>query len=344
MRAVIVKDGKGPIENLYVGEIEKPSPRQGEVLVKIKAFGLNRMDILQRNGNYPLPPGAPDTLGVEFSGTVAEIGEGSGQRFAVGDEVIGLASGVSTKHDLTSHAPQGAYAEYIRLLETHVLPKPKNLTWEEAASIPENFLTAYQALIVIAQLKKGEDVLVHAGASGVGIAAIQLARLYGAKTITATTSNKEKIDYLLQMPNGATHGVNYKTQNFDEEVKKTTGGKGVDVIIDFVGKSHWHKNIEAFARDGRMTILATLSGGLVDNVNISPILYKRLRIEGSTLRSRSPEYQADLIAKRDVLGEFTVNGQIRTSIHEVFPLEKIQEAHRVMEADKNIGKLVVTVS
>ncbi|KAI0088494.1 quinone oxidoreductase [Irpex rosettiformis] len=335
MRAVIVKDGKGPIENLYIGEIEKPSPGNSEVLVQIKAFGLNRMDISQRNGYYPPPPGAPDTLGVEFSGIVTELGEGAGKRWKVGDEVIGLAGG-------------GAYAEFIRLYETHLMPKPKHLTWEEAASIPENFLTAYQALIVLAQLKKGEDVLVHAGASGVGLAAIQLARLYEAKTVTATTSNKEKIDYLLQIPSGATHGVNYKTQDFAAEVKGITDGKGVDVIIDFVGRTHWHKNIDSLARDGRMIILAVLSGKDVDHLDIGQILYKRLRIEGSTLRSRSAEYQADLIARfeKDILGEITNssgNGKVRTYVHQVFPLENIQEAHRTMEADKNIGKLIVTI-
>lgn len=335
MRAVCIKDGKGPAENLYIGEVERPVPRRGEVLVKIKAFGLNRMDIMQRNGGYPLPPGAPDTLGVEFSGTVAELGEGAGAKVQRGDEVIGLALG-------------GAYAEYIRLPETNVMPKPAHLTWEEAASVPENFLTAFQALILIAQCKQGDDVLVHAGASGVGIAAIQLARFYGAKTVTATTSTQKKIDFLLRMPNGATHAVNYKTQDFFEETQKITNKKGVDVIIDFVGRSHWHKNIASFAKDGRMTLLATLSGNKVDEVDLGPILYKRLRIEGSTLRSRSAEYQADLIAKfqEQILGHITGSqgeGKIRTYIHEVFPLEKIQDAHRTMEADANAGKLIVTI-
>ncbi|GJE91905.1 NAD(P)H-quinone oxidoreductase [Phanerochaete sordida] len=334
MRAVIVKDGKGPVENLYIGEIERPAPRRGEVLVQIKAFGLNRMDIMQREGGYPLPPGAPDTLGVEFSGTVAELGDGSA-KFKVGDEVIGLALG-------------GAYAEYIRLPETNVVPKPAHLTWEEAASIPENFLTAYQALIVIAQCKKGDDVLIHAGASGVGIAAIQLARLFGANTVTATTSTQAKIDFLLQMPHGATHAVNYKTQDFFAETQKITNGKGVDVIIDFVGRTHWHQNIAAFAKDGRMTLLATLSGGKVPEVDLGPILYKRLHIEGSTLRSRSAAYQADLIARfeEQILGEITGStgeGKIRTYIHEVFPFERIQDAHRTMQADANAGKLIVTI-
>ncbi|PSR71676.1 hypothetical protein PHLCEN_2v12450 [Hermanssonia centrifuga] len=327
MQAVIIKDGKGPIENLYIGEIEKPVPGHGEVLVKIKAFGLNRMDIYQREGKYPLPPGAPETLGVEFSGTIAEVGQACNPMWKEGDEVIGLASG-------------GAYAEYILVRQTNLMRKPPHLSWIEAASIPENFLTAYQALVPIAQVKKGDDVLIHAGASGVGIAAIQLARLYGANTITATTSTQEKIDFVLKMPNGATHGVNYKTQDFAEEVSKITNGKGVDVVIDFVGQSHWHKNIAALAKDGRMTLLAFMSGSVIKEVDIGPILYKRLHIEGSTLRSRSNEYQADLIAKfqKDVVDEITGSeghGKLRTYIHEVYPWQKIQEAHRAMQSDSN---------
>lgn len=335
MRAVLVKDGKGPAENLYIDEIEKPSPRHGEVLVKIKAFGLNRMDIMQREGRYPLPPGAPDTMGVEFSGTIAELGEGCGEKWKLGDEVIGLTLG-------------GAYAEYIRLPQTNVMPKPSYLTWEEAASIPENFLTAYQALIVIAQCHKGDNVLIHAGASGVGVAAIQLARFYGANTVTATTSTQEKINFVLNMPNGATHAVNYKTQDFSQETQTITDGKGIDVVIDFVGRTHWQKNIASMARDGRMTMLALMSGNVVPEVDLGPLLYKRLRIEGSTLRSRSAEYQADLISKfqEHILGEITSStgeGKIRTYIHEVFPFEKIQEAHKTMEADANSGKLIVTI-
>ncbi|EKM49717.1 uncharacterized protein PHACADRAFT_265363 [Phanerochaete carnosa HHB-10118-sp] len=336
MRAVVIKDGKGPVENLYIGEIERPVPQRGQVLVKIKAFGLNRMDIMQREGGYPLPPGAPDILGVEFSGTVAELGQDTGEKVHVGDAVIGLALG-------------GAYAEYIRLPETNVMPKPAHLTWEEAASIPESFLTAYQALVLIGQCKPGDDVLVHAGASGVGIAALQLARFCGANTATATASTQAKIDFLLQMPHGATHAVNYRTQDFCEEARRITRDKGVDVVIDFVGRTHWHKNVAALARDGRMTLLAFLSGSKVEDVDLGPILYKRLHIEGSTLRSRSAAYQAELIAKfqEHILGEITGStgeGKIRTYIHEVFPFEKIQDAHRTMQADANAGKLIVTVS
>ncbi|PIL35168.1 hypothetical protein GSI_02957 [Ganoderma sinense ZZ0214-1] len=334
MRAILVKDGKGPIENLYIGEAEKPVPGPGQVLVKVKFFGLNRMDLSQREGRYPPPPGASTILGVEFSGHVEQVGEGVSE-WVPGDDVLGLAAG-------------GAYAEYIIAPRGNLVKKPARLSWAEAASIPEVVLTAFQALVVLAEIKQGDNVLVHAGASGVGIAAIQLARLYGAKTVTATASTKDKLDMLLQLPNGATHVVNYKEQDFAEEVKKTTGGKGVDVIIDFVGQSHWNQNIDSLAYDGRMTMLALLSGAEVPKFNLAPILYKRLRIQGSTLRARSEEYQADLVArfKREALDHITGasgDGKVRMYIHEIYPWTKIQEAHREMEANKNSGKIIVEI-
>ncbi|KAI0630000.1 quinone oxidoreductase [Trametes polyzona] len=334
MRAVLVKDGKGPLENLYLGEAEKPAPGPGQVLVKVKFFGLNRMDIMQREGRYPLPPGAPTILGVEFSGHVVQVGEGV-TNWNEGDEVLGLASG-------------GAYAEYIVAPHRNLIRKPAHLSWAEAASIPEVFLTAFQALVMLAEVKKGDNVLIHAGASGVGIAAIQLARLYEANTVTATASTQEKLDMLLSLPNGATHAVNYKTQDFAAEVKKSTGGKGADVVIDFVGQSHWQKNIDALAVDGRMTMLALLSGAEVPNFNLAPILFKRLRIQGSTLRARSEDYQAELVArfKREAFDHITGSsgdGRIRTYIHKVYPWTEIQEAHREMEANKNSGKIMAEV-
>ncbi|KIL67728.1 hypothetical protein M378DRAFT_22430, partial [Amanita muscaria Koide BX008] len=174
MRAVIVKDGAGPADNLYIGEVPTPIPKTGEVLIKINAFGLNRMDISQREGKYLPPPGSSSILGVEFSGIIVDLGPlVSGWK--VDDEVLGLTGG-------------GAYAEYIVCLQTHILKKPTHLSWEEAASIPEAFLTAFQALSLIGNLKQNDNVLVHAGASGVGVAAIQLARVFGANHIIATTS------------------------------------------------------------------------------------------------------------------------------------------------------------
>ncbi|KAG6841109.1 hypothetical protein C0991_001797 [Blastosporella zonata] len=208
MRAILIKDDKGPVENLHLSEAPTPSPGPGQVLVKIKAFGLNRMDISQREGHYPPPAGSSSILGVEFSGHISALGaDVSGWK--VDDEVLGLAGG---------------------------------------------------ALVLCAELKKGDNVLVHAGASGVGVAAIQLARFLGANTVTATASSKEKLDWLLSVPLGATHVANYKTEDFSEIVKKATNNKGADVVVDFVGKSHWKRNIDSLAIDGHMTMLALLSG------------------------------------------------------------------------------------
>jgi len=336
MRAVLIKDGQGPIENLYIGDTAQPVPKHGEVLVKVVAFGLNRLDLLQRQGSYPPPPGASHILGVEFSGHVHELGPGA-TKWSVGDEVFGLIGG-------------GAYAEYVACDEGLLIKKPAHLTWVEAASIPENYITAYQAMVKYGEVKSGDNVLVHAGASGVGIAAIQIARIFGANTVTATASTKEKLDWLLSIPNGATHVVNYTTEDFAEQVKKTTSGKGVDVIIDFVGRTHWEKNIDSLAIDGRMILLAFLSGSEVPSVNLRPILYKRLKIQGSTLRSRSLDYQTELInsssfgAVADQITGAEGKGPIRTYIHKVYLWNEIQQAHREMTENKNSGKIIVTVS
>ncbi|KAJ6602229.1 quinone oxidoreductase [Mycena sp. CBHHK59/15] len=334
MRAVLVKNGAGQVEDLYIGETDTPVPRANEVLVKIKAFGLNRMDIIQRNGNYPPPPGASAILGVEFSGHISATGSDV-VHWKVDDEVMGLAGG-------------GAYAEYIVVLQTHVVRKPARLSWAEAASIPECFLTAFQALVLYGEVKKDDDVLVHAGASGVGVAAIQLARFKEAKSVTATASTQDKLDWLLSLPNGATNTANYKTEDFSQVVKQVTQNKGVDVIIDFVGQSHWEKNIASLAVDGRMTILAFLSGPTVSSVNLLPILYKRLRIQGSTLRSRTPSYQSDLIARfeKEILQHITGekgDGPIKTYIHKVYSWTDIQDAHREMESNSNSGKIIAEV-
>ncbi|KAI6129708.1 quinone oxidoreductase putative [Pisolithus croceorrhizus] len=328
MRAVLIKGDEGPIENLYIGEAEKPVPKEDQVLVKVVAFGLNRMDLLQREGKYPPPPGASTILGVEFSGRVDYLGPGV-TKWSTGDEVLGLSGG-------------GAYAEYIVAHQDLLIRKPPHLSWEEAAGIPENFITAHQAVILYGELKKDDNVLVHAGASGVGIAAIQMARSLGARSVTATASTKEKLDFLLSIPNGATEVANYKTEDFSKTVKNATGGKGVDVVVDFVGRTHWEKNIESLAIDGRMIILAMLSGSVVPAVDLGPILRKHLKIQGSTLRSRSLEYQSNLINSapfQEVVSKITGrngDGPVRIYIHKVYPWTEIQKAHKEMSENKNM--------
>ncbi|KAF9069505.1 quinone oxidoreductase [Rhodocollybia butyracea] len=334
MRAILIKDGKGPIENLYFGERPEPEVPKDYVLVKIKAFGLNGMDPIQRRGEYPLPPGTTDILGVEFSGHVSAVGEGV-SKWKQGDEVFGLAIG-------------GAYAEYIAVNQTYILPKPSHLSWVDAASIPEVYITAYQALFRVAQIKRGENVLIHSGASGVGLAAIQLARMSGANSVITTASTKEKLDWLLSIPNGATHTVNYKTEDFAAVAMEVTNGKGVDVIVDFVGQSHWTKNIEALAYDGRMVHLAMLSGSIVKEMDLKKIIFKRLHILGSTLRARDYEYKSALIS--DFGNEFGSSitgrdgeGPIKTYVQKVYSWKDIHAATHTLEAGKGIGKIVMEV-
>ncbi|KAK4684914.1 NADPH:quinone reductase, partial [Tremellales sp. Uapishka_1] len=332
MKAILIKEGKGPAENLYMGEEATPSPKPGEVLVKIKTFGLNRMDILQREGKYPLPPQASKTiLGVEFAGTVSSLGEGV-QKFKEGDEVFGLTYG-------------GAYAEYIVCPELMLLPKPSQLSWEEAAGLPENWMTAFQALFLEGGMKEGQNVLIHAGASGVGVAAIQLAlHVGGAGKVFATCGTDDKVKFLEKLGNDERlHVVNYRTQNFEEEIKKIDDG--VDLIIEFIGQSYFAKNISLLRRDGTMVYLAFMSGPVLpEGSRIDQLLYKRLTLKGSTLRSRTVEYQGELLRRfKEEALDLIKDGKMKVMIHESFDWKDVQEAHKEMEGNKNSGKIVFEI-
>ncbi|WWC94496.1 hypothetical protein V866_001342 [Kwoniella sp. B9012] len=331
MKCILIKDGTGPADNLYMGEEKTPEPGKGEVLVK--AFGLNRMDLLQREGKYPLPPQASKTiLGVEFSGTVDKLGEGA-KVYKEGDEVYGLAYG-------------GAYAEYIVNPETMLLPKPKEFDWVEAAGIPEVWMTATQALMVETPLKEGQNVLIHAGASGVGIAAIQIAlHVIKAGKVFTTCGSDEKVEFLKQLGHSdRLHVFNYKTQDFAKEIK--SHAPGVDLIIDFIGKQYWNQNISILNLDGQMLYLAFMSGAAFpEGANLAPILGKRLTIKGSTLRSRKAEYQHHLLEvfKGRVLPGI-LNGELKVKIYKTYPWTDVIQAHRDMEGNKNSGKIVLEVT
>ena len=333
-----------------------PTPGPGQVLVRIKAFGLNRMDLLQREGRYPLPPQAPLTMGVEFSGTIESFGpfcsdgdgDGDGDDddsyFAVGDGVFGLAYG-------------GAYAELIAVSTRMLLRKPAHLSWEQAAGVPETWITATQALHFVLggvddessageggkKKKKKKTILWHAGASGVSIAGIQLSRLAGASAIFATAGSGEKCAFIEQEL-GATAAFNYREQDWVEEIMKRTDGKGVDLIVDFIGADYFQKNLDVVARDGRICMLGLMSGAKVENADIGKLLYKRARIEGSTLRSRDEAYQGRLRNKlEEYLPQFE-RGDLKIFIDTVFPFEEIVEAHKLLEANKTMGKIICTVS
>ncbi|KAG1137914.1 hypothetical protein G6F37_010897 [Rhizopus arrhizus] len=331
MRAVLVKQ-PGDSSQLTLGEYETPVPKATEILVKVKCFALNRMDIMQREGKYPVPPGGSPLLGVEVSGTVEAIGENVSQ-FKLGDEVFGLM-------------PGGGYAAYAVIHESLAMHKPEKLSFEEAAAIPETWFTAYQALFFVGQLQKGEDVLIHAGASGVGIAAIQLAKDAGAKNVYVTVGSDEKVKFCESL--GATKGINYKTQKWGDEIQKLTDKKGVDLIIDVIGKDYWEQNMESIAVDGRMVILAFMSGPVVDSVNLGTILRKRITILGSNLRARTVEYQQRLrneIYNNAVLNHFAKgDGKLKLFVDKVFKWDDIIEAHKYLESNQSMGKIVVQVT
>ncbi|RDW79063.1 NAD(P)H-quinone oxidoreductase [Aspergillus mulundensis] len=330
MRAIAIKNGKGPADALFIDNIPVPELGATQALVKVKAFGLNRMDLLQREGQYPVPPQAPSTLGVEFSGTITELGNGATEDFKVGDEVFGLAYG-------------GAYAEYIAVATGMLIHKPKELSWEEAAGIPETWITATQALHLVGAFKPGNSVLWHAGASSVSIAGIQLAKAAGASAIYVTAGSDEKIAFCVDKL-GATAGFNYRTQNWAEELSKATEGRGVDVIVDYIGAGYFQDNLKSAALDGRIVNLAFLGGIKVENVDISYFLRKRVRYEGSTLRSRDEEYQRKL---RDMVVENALekltSGEFKVFIEKVFGFEDVVAAHKLMESNQTKGKIICTI-
>ncbi|KAI5463893.1 hypothetical protein BGZ63DRAFT_382505 [Mariannaea sp. PMI_226] len=330
MKAVDIRGGAGERDALFINaDTPKPNPGEGQALVKVKAFGINRMDIIQRRGEYPLPPQAPSTLGVEFSGTVEAFGPGNHGAFNVGDEVFGLAYG-------------GAYAEYLAVSSKMLIHKPHVMSWEQAAAIPETWITATQVLHKVFGFTRGKSILWHAGASGVSIAGIQLSRIAGASAIYATAGSEEKCKFLTSQF-GAT-AFNYKTQDWASKIKEDTGGKGVDFIVDYVGADYFQKNLDVAARDCRIVMLWILSGGKVPDADISPILFKRIRIEGSTLRSRDEEYQGELRDKLETyLPEFE-SGKLKVVVDKVLPWEEVVEAHKYMEENKSSGKIVCTIS
>ncbi|XP_014812303.1 PREDICTED: quinone oxidoreductase PIG3 [Calidris pugnax] len=322
-------DCPGGPENLYVKEVMKPQPGEGEVLVKVSASALNRADLLQRSGKYPPPKGASDILGLEAAGSVAGLGPGCRGRWKVGDAVMALLSG-------------GGQAEYVTVPEGYLMPLPRDMTFIQAAAIPEAWLTAFQLLHFVGKIQKGERVLIHAGASGVGLAAIQLVRLAQAVPIV-TAGTPEKLKAAANA--GAAVGVNYKNEDFSEKVLEFTQGAGVDIILDCVGGSYWEKNLNCLSTDGRWIIYGLLGGGEVRGDLFARLLSKRGSIHTSLLRSRDKEYKERLVKAftEDVLPYFSggTSAHLRPLVDSVYSLHEIAEAHRFMEENKNIGKIVI---
>lgn len=327
MRAIeITQPGKPEV--LKPCERPRPEPKPGELLIAVQASGVNRPDVLQRKGLYPMPPGVSDLPGLEIAGTVAA---GSAQDLAaagvqIGDPVCALVAG-------------GGYAQYCVAPAGQCLPIPKGLDMVQAASLPETFFTVWQNVFAIAKLKAGETLLVQGGSSGIGVTAIQLAKALGAKVIvTAGTDDKCAACVAL----GADHGINYKTQDFVAEVKQLTAGRGVNVVLDMVGGAYIGREVECMADDGRLALIAT-QGGNASQLDCGLVLRKRLSIVGSTLRPRSVAYKTELAqALRSTAWPLIESGAIKPVIHQVFPAEEAAAAHALMETSTHVGKIVLT--
>ncbi|XP_072313733.1 quinone oxidoreductase PIG3 [Eucyclogobius newberryi] len=329
MRAVCV-DGPGGPETLQIRTVPRPEPGAGEVLVRVHAAALNRADLLQRRGLYPAPPGESEVLGLEVSGTVEATGPGLKSGFGPSERVMALLCG-------------GGYAEFVSVPEELLLPAPPNLSFSEAAGVPEAWLTAFQLLHFVAHVQEGEVVLIHAGASGVGSAAVQLVRLCGAvPLVTAGTRDKLALAKSL----GAADGFNYREDDFVEGVAQFTQGRGADVILDCIGGSCWEKNVSCLAVDGRWVLYGTLGGATVHGDLLKRLLSKRGQLLCSLLRSRSLQYKSSLIrsfASRALPHFSDPELLLRPVIDREFSLEEVGDAHQHMEDNKNMGKIILNV-
>ena len=327
MRAIEISQPGKP-EVLKPCERPRPEPKPGELLIAVQASGVNRPDVLQRKGLYPMPPGVSDLPGLEIAGTVAA---GSAEDLAVaglkiGDSVCALVAG-------------GGYAQYCVAPAGQCLPIPKGLDMVQAASLPETFFTVWQNVFAIAKLQAGETLLVQGGSSGIGVTAIQLAKALGAKVIV-TAGTDEKCAACVAL--GADHGINYKTQDFVAEVKAFTDKRGVNVVLDMVGGAYIGREVECMADDGRLALIAT-QGGNASQFDCGLVLRKRLAITGSTLRPRSVAYKTALA--KDLLATvwpLIEAGTIKPVIHQVFPAEQAAAAHALMETSTHVGKIVLT--
>ena len=323
MRAVEITSPGGP-EVLKPADRPKPVPKENEILVKVAAAGVNRPDVLQRTGNYPVPPGASDLPGLEIAG---EVVGGSTRQFKIGEMVCALVAG-------------GGYAEYCAVPEPQALPVPKGLTAVQAASLPETFFTVWSNVYDRAKLAPGETLLVQGGSSGIGVTALQMAAATGNR-VFATAGSDEKRAACVRL--GAEKAFNYKTQDWAAELLAATGGKGVDVILDMVGGDYVPRELKCLAEDGRLVFIAYLRGPKTE-LNIDTVMRRRLTISGSTLRPRPVEFKGAIARSlRAKIWPLIESGRIKPEIYKTFPLEQAADAHRLMETSQHIGKIVLTL-
>ncbi len=326
MKAIAVTEYGGP-EVLKISELPIPRPIDNQILVKVSKAALNRADIIQRNGNYPLPEGASNILGLELAGQIVALGENV-QDLKKGQRICGLVD-------------SGAYAEYCLMDANMAIPIPGNVSDAAAAAIPEAFLTAQEAVFTLGKLQTGESVLFHAGASGISTAGIQLAKAIGA-TVYFTAGSKEKISRVLDL--GADIGINYKEEDYSEKIMALTNSKGIDVIIDYIGKNNFQKNMSILKEKGRITQVAFMSGKMVE-MDLSVLLFNRLQIKGLVMRRQSLE------EKREITHRFVTRWLSKLLDNTILPVvdcefdfSDVQAAHQYMEDNKNIGKIILSIA
>ena len=318
----------GKPEVLRLADRSAPQIGAGELLIKVAAAGVNRPDVLQRKGLYPVPPGASDIPGLEVAGTIVEGARAAmaAAGFAVGDRVCALVAG-------------GGYAELCAAPVEQCLPVPGELSDVEAASLPETFFTVWSNVFERGRLQPGETLLVHGGTSGIGVTAIQLGKAFGA-TVIATAGSDDKSAACTSL--GADHAINYKTHDFVAEVQRLTNGRGADVILDMVAGDYLARDLQCLADDGRVVIIA-VQGGTKSQIDAGAVLRRRLTITGSTLRPRPVAFKAAIArALRERVWPRLVAGDVRPVIHQVFPAADAAQAHAMMESSTHVGKLVLT--
>jgi len=327
VRAVLL-DGTGGVEVLSVGEAERPVPRPDQVLIKVTATSVNRPDIIQRQGNYPPPPGESEILGLEAAGTIEELGTDV-EDWQVGDRVMSLVAG-------------GGYAEYATAYAGHLIAIPETLSFEEAACVCETYITAFLNIFLIGGFKDGDSALLHGGGGGVNTAAIQLCRALAPSSMLIVTASTSKLERVAAL--GADLVIDYTAQDFVEGVRAHTGKRGVNLILDHIGADYLAANMKALAVGGSLMLIGVM-GGIKAELNLAAMMVKRQRIIGSVLRSRPVEEKARIV------GEFTntvvpllADRTIEPLVDEVFPLDRVKEAHETMERSGHFGKLVLAVA
>jgi len=317
----------GPPEGLRLAERPRPQPGPGEVLLRVRASGLNRPDVLQRKGHYPPPPGVTDLPGLEVSGTVEAAGAQALAEtgLSLGDEVCALVAG-------------GGYAEYCVVAAAHCLPVPSSWSLLQAAGLPETLLTVWSNVFERAALRRGETLLVQGGSSGIGVMAIQLAKAHGARVLV-TVGTAEKAAACCAL--GAEQAILYPSQDFVQEVGRITEGRGVDVILDMVAGSYVARELDCLAEDGRLVVIA-VQGGVKAEFNAAKLLQRRLTVTGSTLRPRSLDYKAALVRRvREQAWPWLDAGVVRPVVARVFAPEQVGAAHALMESNRHIGKILI---